>query len=398
MGTKEAEEAGGWVAPPAYVKPVFLAVTSLYWLSLYFYVPILSPYVEFSGGTLEMVGLVVSAYGLAQLILRIPLGMWSDRLGKRRPFLALGFLANVVSCLVFVSVTDPWLMLGGRFLAGVAACAWVAFSVLFASYFPPGQAARAMSYIMFCNSTSVMTATFIGGWLADRGDWLAPFWLSAGVGFLGLVGVAFVYERPPVLRKVPSIGARLRSVMAYPEVVFASLVAALGQYVTFATHFGFLPNYAMSLGASKTELGILTMLGMLSHAAITLISGTVLAPRIGPKRTIFIAYLWVGASTAVIPLIHVIEELYIVQVIGGFGRGVAYPILMGLSIARLPDAEKATAMGFFQAVYAIGMFAGPVGAGLIGGQWGYGPLFWSTACVGVLTAVAALRLPGKAEN
>ena len=76
------------------MKPVFLAVTSLYWLSLYFYVPILSPYVEFSGGTLEMVGLVVSAYGLAQLILRIPLGMWSDRLGKRRPFLALGFLTQ----------------------------------------------------------------------------------------------------------------------------------------------------------------------------------------------------------------------------------------------------------------------------------------------------------------
>jgi MFS family permease len=274
LGAKEAEELGGWVAPPTYVKQVFFVVTALYWLSLYFYVPILAPYVEYSGGTLEMVGLVVSAYGLAQLILRIPLGMWSDRLGNRRPFLALGFLANVASCLVFVSVTEPWLMVVGRLLAGVGACAWVAFSVLFASYFPPGQAARAMSYIIFCNSTSVMAATFTGGWLADQSGWLAPFWLSAGVGVLGLVGVAFVYERPAVLRETASIGARLRSVIAYPEVVFASLVAALGQYVTFATHFGFLPNYAVSIGASKTELGIMTMLGMLSIAAITLISGS----------------------------------------------------------------------------------------------------------------------------
>jgi MFS family permease len=71
---------------------------------------------------------------------------------------------------------------------------------------------------------------------------------------------------------------------------------------------------------------------------------------------------------------------------------------MGLSIARLPDAEKATAMGFFQAVYAIGMFIGPVSSGWIGGQWGYDALFLSTAGVAALTAVAALRLPGREKQ
>ena len=106
--------------PPRWARPVFLFITSLYWLTLYFYVPILSPYVEHMGGTLEMVGLVVSAYGLAQLILRFPLGLWSDRLGKRRPFLALGFAANILGCLVFVVATDPWVMVGARFLSGIA--------------------------------------------------------------------------------------------------------------------------------------------------------------------------------------------------------------------------------------------------------------------------------------
>jgi hypothetical protein len=35
-----------WRVPPRYARPVFLGVTTLYWLSLYFYVPILSPYVD----------------------------------------------------------------------------------------------------------------------------------------------------------------------------------------------------------------------------------------------------------------------------------------------------------------------------------------------------------------
>lgn len=398
MTDGSAGENPHWTAPPNRVRVIFLIVTALYWLSLYFYVPILSPYVEHAGGSFEMVGLVVSAYGLAQIFLRLPLGLVSDKLGRRRPFLALGFVANVAACLVFVVVSQPWLMVGARFLAGVAACAWVAFSVLFASYYPPGHTARAMSYITFCNSLSVMTATFVGGWIADLYGWLAPFYLSAGVGIIGLLGVFFIHEMPTPPKTVASLNTRLRSLAAYPELIFAAIVAALGQYTTFATHFGFLPNYAVSIGASKTQLGILSMLGMLSISSVTLLSGTVLAPRIGPKRTIFIAYLLVGITTAAVPFIFSIEGLYLTQIIGGFGRGAAYPILMGLSIARLPDAEKATAMGFFQAVYAIGMFIGPVSSGWIGGQWGYNALFLSTAGVAVLTAMAALRLPGKEKN
>jgi MFS family permease len=45
----------------------------------------------------------------------------------------------------------------------------------------------------------------------------------------------------------------------------------------------------------------------------------------------------------------------------------ALPLLLSLAIARIPEGEKATAMGYFQAVYAAGMFVGPATAGLVGG-------------------------------
>jgi hypothetical protein len=48
-------------------------------------------------------------------------------------------------------------------------------------------------------------------------------------------------------------------------------------------------------------------------------------------------------------------------------------------------------VGFFQAVYAMGMFAGPVSAGLIGSRAGY-PGFFFSAAVALLTAEVALRL------
>ena len=135
------------------------------------------------------------------------------------------------------------------------------------------------------------------------------------------------------------------------------------------------------------------MVGTLTSSVAILLSGHFFAPRLGPRITVLTSFLAVAISTAALPYLDTIGALYASMALAGFGRGAAYPLLMGLAIARLPDTEKATAMGFFQAVYAIGMFAGPVVAGQIGGAWGYTELFLSTAVVSLFTALAALRLP-----
>ncbi len=381
---------------PRRAGPAFLVSTALYWMSLYLYLPVLAPYVEFKGGGLGIVGVVVSAYGLAQLLLRLPLGVASDRFGRRKPFLALGFVASSVACIGFVYSPDPWLMVGARFISGISVCSWVAFTVLYASYFPPGQTTRAMAYITFCNTLAVMLATGVGGRLADVYGWLAPFWAAAGVGVLGLLSLFAVYEDASAELDSRSALHRFRAVLKYPELVFASIVAALGQYTTFATHFGFVPTYAVSIGASKTELGILAMAGTLAGALAVIVSGSWIAPRLGPRYTVCAGYVAGTIGVLVIPHIESVEILYLSQILAGFGRGAAYPILMGLAIARLPEREKATAMGFFQAVYAVGMFAGPVTAGAIGSRWGYTTLFLTTGVISAVTALVALRLPRKA--
>lgn len=51
---------------------LFCAVTALFWFAMYTYVPILAPYVEHLGGSLSMAGLVVGAYGVTQMVIRIP--------------------------------------------------------------------------------------------------------------------------------------------------------------------------------------------------------------------------------------------------------------------------------------------------------------------------------------
>jgi DHA1 family multidrug resistance protein-like MFS transporter len=52
---------------------------------------------------------------------------------------------------------------------------------------------------------------------------------------------------------------------------------------------------------------------------------------------------------------------------------------MGLSIQQVADAERTTAMGLHQAVYAIGMFGGPWLSGLLADAMGIRSTFGMTA-------------------
>jgi predicted MFS family arabinose efflux permease len=48
---------------------------------------------------------------------------------------------------------------------------------------------------------------------------------------------------------------------------------------------------------------------------------------------------------------------------------------MGLAIRRVVPEQRSTAMGIHQAVYAVGMFAGPWCAGLLADLMGLRPMF-----------------------
>ena len=71
-----------------YRLPLFCLVTSLFWFSMYTYVPVLTSYIESLGASHKMAGAIIGSYGFVQMILRIPLGILSDRMHKKR-FLSL---------------------------------------------------------------------------------------------------------------------------------------------------------------------------------------------------------------------------------------------------------------------------------------------------------------------
>ncbi len=93
-----------------------------------------------------------------------------------------------------------------------------------------------------------------------------------------------------------------------------------------------------------------------------------------------------------VPMVNTLPLVGVSQLLGGAGRGFSYPLLMGLSIRSVRPADRATAMGVFQAAYGFGMFAGPASTGVIGDAFGMTAIF---AVAGMASIVGMLAIAAK---
>ena len=367
----------------------------LYWGALYVYSPILSVYAQSLGASFTTVGVVVGAYGFVQMWLRIPLGIWSDRLGRRLPFLYAGHFFNLVGCLGLAMAPTPMYLVIFRGVLGISAATWVAFTVLFASYFPANQSPKAMGVITAINGISLITVNGLGGQIAQMWGMGATFYAGAVLAAIGLIATVPIKEHrthrePPTFRQIWRI-------ITHPALMLVASITALNHYAFWATTFGFVPVYAADLGASKLTLGIIGVAALVPYT-LTAPMNHRFAARLGENRAVFVGILVMAVTMFVVPLINNIPLLAISQGASGFGRGLVYPLLMGLSIREISGEDRATAMGVYQAVYAIGMFLGPTTAGAVADAVGLSGAFIIAGTVSVIAAAAALTLLGRTND
>lgn len=372
--------------PSSYRIPLFCAVTLLFWMSMYTSVPIMAPYVEFLGGNHQLAGWIVGMYGISQMLLRIPVGIMSDRFHKRKLFITFGLFFTAIGGLGLWFTHDFTWILILRALAGAAAATWVDFTILFTSYYKHEESTKAIGTISFFNSLGQVLGILSAGWAADSLGWEAAFILGALLGVLGFVGSFFLIEK--IEPDAPKITMRaIGDVAADRTLLFVSLLAILSQVLIFATVFGFTPVYATALGADKFSLSLLSLFANVPVALASLFGGRKWAAKYGEKRMVVWGFVLMGVFTFTIPFTHHLWVLMVTQAFAGFGRGLSFTLLMGMSIKHMPAEKRATAMGFFQAIYGLGMFVGPVLMGVIGDWFSLNQGFIVLGILGVLSAL-----------
>ena len=380
-------------SPTRYIVTVAVA-TYFFWISLYLYVPILPLHAQGLGANLQMVGIVIASYAIGQILFRIPIGVGSDIIG-RKPFAVLALVLSALGAIWLALSPDPWSLFAARTLTGVAAAGWVAISVLFASHYPEGNTTRAMAVIMSVNTLSLVTATFAGGLVAEYLGNISTFYGAAGIGFAGAL-LLLTAPEPKIVSTTRYSVSTLLGILKTPLLLRVSAIAITLQFVTFGVNFGFLPIHAENLGASKSEIGYITTAGLLAAVAGTAVSAWV-SNRWGPTVAVIAAAVATLISLVIMSITTDLVTLGGLQTLNGFGRGMMNTVLISMALASAPVAVRATAMGSYQALYAIGMLLGPAASGPIAAAFGIEMVFWAAAAATVLggAMVVVKPLPQK---
>ncbi|WP_242985892.1 MFS transporter [Oceanobacillus zhaokaii] len=364
-------------------KYLFIAVSFLLWFPHFIYVPILSPYMETNGISFSLIGIILGSYGLMQVLFRLPIGIGSDLVKQRKPFIILGMLASMLSCLIFIMTDSAGWIFVARSLAGIAAASWVAFTVLYSSYFSDKEVHRAMGSISFIIVLGQFLGMSFSGSIVEMWGWKAPFWIGVAASAIGFILSFFIFEPKEKTISNPMKLKDLTSVITQPSLLKIALLSILAHSIIFSTMFGFTPTYALQIGFQPSELTFIVFAFMIPHAIATLFMGRVIVPLLGDWRSLKLAFLLTAVFIFILPLSEAKWGFYVIQGFSGFALGLIFPLLLGMSIESITPEKRATAMGAYQAMYALGIFAGPFFSGIINSWMGIEYGFYFTGCLGL---------------
>lgn len=246
----------------------------------------------------EVVGLgestitaVGSVFLLTEAVLRAPMGMLSDQIGRRR-LIVLGPLLTVFTSLMTLLASHPLHFVALRALDGLgAAMLWPAAYAAIGDSVPAHKRAWAMSFLNMTYMSGIALGPLAGGLANDlSGAKQASFYLTACLFAIATLIAWLFYPRDGrTSRLVDTPPSEKLSVKAF----VSALRAAPGHMLlAFVVFFGMglimllVKLYAMDeFGVSETVFGVGLVAPALVIAALSLPLGR-LADRLGRKRSI----------------------------------------------------------------------------------------------------------------
>jgi len=268
-------------------------------------------------------GLVITAFAAPGAVLAPIVGMYADRLGRRRvivPCLLLYGLAGVAVTLT----TDLWQVLALRALQGTVGGSILASLTLalVGDYYEGPQRNAVMGVVSAGISFSAAAGPVLGGVLATR-SWDAPFYLYGSS--VVVAGLAYRYLDPPAVEDSDGDGHDGDHGGSYVRAAVASLPARQALAVYGATLIGFTFFFG----------GVLTAVPFLLEGTYGLASGRVGALVTGAMMVAAVVAVFNGRfarSLSNLGLVTVAFGFYAAGLVGVWAAGSAVAVLLALGV------------------------------------------------------------------
>ncbi len=343
-----------------------------------------------------LVGLAMGAYGLTQAMLQVPLGMASDRLG-RKPVILFGLALFVLGSLVAAWAPSlPWLV-AGRAIQGAGAIS-AAVTALLADLTRDQVRTKSMALVGISIALMFALSLVLAPVLVPHIGLSGLFMLTAGLALTGMAVVAWVVPPEPV-EHVDAGRGGLRQVLAHAEL----LRVDVGVFVLHAVQIAMWLSVPALLreagvdGPAQWKVYLPAVLGSL------LILGGFLF-RLERKGHFKAVYLGTIALIALVqlgflwalqgPSVWAVSVLLCLYFVGFNAQEASQPSLA----SRLAEPrQRGAALGVYNTLMSLGIFAGGSLGGLVAKTWGSAGIFLFSAALMLVWLVVAWPMRPPAQ-
>ncbi|MTK14274.1 MAG: MFS transporter [Clostridiaceae bacterium] len=344
-------------------KKLLLIIVVMFWFSQYVYIPYQTPYLRSIGVVTSFIGIVVGAYGLSQLLLRMPVGIMADIKGQHKFFIIIGVGSSGLASLFRIFMPNGIGFLLGSLFSGLASAMWISFMVLYSNYFKKEELQKSTGTIIAANNIGILIGFVLGSLFYDRFGMNFLCILSVAAAVISTILTFFIKESAASFTPLPV--KQLISVYGDKRLIIFSFLALVQQGVLMSTAMSFTNQVAKQLGASGFEIGMSSIIYIAIAVIASYFSASKLAVKHGAGFWIPIGLVCLCAYCIIVPNVPSTKYIYFAQILAGMSTGLIFPFCTSEAMKNIKPDRKSTAMGYFQAIYAIGMTAIPIFTGLI---------------------------------
>lgn len=379
---------------------VLLVTAFVDMVGLLIVVPLLPFYAMRFGASGAEIGLLVSAYAVAQLLSAPFWGRVSDRWG-RRPALLAGLGASALAYVVFAQARAWPTLLVARLVQGAGGGTAGVLQAYVSDTTPPQRRAQALGWVSAVTSAGVMVGPVLGSWLAQV-DPALPGWAAAA---LCLANAVFAWRFLPEAHtgdreaQPGAVRQALATLVRQPTALPSRLVAiyALGMMASMGTNAVLALLLARRFGVTEATIGyVFLYTGALSVVARAGLLGPLLRA-LGEGRLARLGLVALAAGLAVVPWADRWPTLLAALALGPLGSALTFPCVTALLSQRVPARQRGVYLGLQQTFGGLARVLGPAGAGWAWDALGPAAPYLAAAALSLLALALARSLPAASE-
>jgi len=346
-------------------------------LGLFMILPVFAIYgEELAGYSPLWLGLAIGAYGLTQALLQIPMGILSDKYG-RKPVILAGLVVFLIGSIVAALSTTIYGVVVGRAIQGMGAIA-SAVLALAADLTREEQRPKVMATIGMFIGLSFTLAMILGPIVADAFGLSGLFWFTGFTTILAMLMIQFMV--PYSVNKAPrgdsvALPEQLSKLIRHPQLsrlnwgVFILHMALTACFVTLPKQF-----VASGLALeSHWQVYLPTLFG----SFILMVPFMIFAMKKQQEKPMFSAAIaLLSLALFLLWLLPLGFWSLVVSVVLFFTAFNYLEATMPSLLSRIaPAGVKGSVMGIYSTNQFLGAFVGGVVGGLIASRFGENSIF-----------------------